>query len=90
MSEYLVKVTFWLRAFDSLTIEADTDAEAIEMAEGAAKSIMECAAFPEHIDTDARRQGIIAYIDRLSPVGRTQVAEDVAFEDDRVSDALTL
>lgn len=89
MSEYLIKVAFWVRAFDSLTIEADTDAEAIEKAKGAAKSTMESAAFPEHIDMDERRQGIIAWIDRLSPVGRTQVAEGVAFKHDQVSDAPT-
>ena len=36
MSEYLVKVGFWLRAYDSMTIEAATDAEAIEKAKAAA------------------------------------------------------
>ncbi len=88
MSEYLVKVAFRLRAFDSRTLEADTDAEAIEKAKTAAKSMMESAAFPEHIDTDERRRGVIAYIHRPSPVGRTKVAQHVAFDDDCIDDPL--
>jgi hypothetical protein len=32
MTEYVVKIAFWLRAFDSVTIEATSDAEAIEKA----------------------------------------------------------
>jgi hypothetical protein len=27
MTEYLVKIAFWLRAYDGFTIEADTDAK---------------------------------------------------------------
>ena len=29
MSEYIVKIGFWLRAYDGFTVEAETDAEAI-------------------------------------------------------------
>ena len=29
MTEYVVKIGFWLRAYDSVTVEADADAEAI-------------------------------------------------------------
>ncbi len=29
MTEYIVKIAFWLRGFDSMTLEAATDAEAI-------------------------------------------------------------
>ena len=32
MTEYVVKIAFWLRAFDSVTIEATSDAEAVEKA----------------------------------------------------------
>jgi len=70
MTEYLVKIGFWLRAYDSITIEADSDTAAIEAAKVAAKRAMESASQPEHIDTDDRREGIIAYIDRVSSTGK--------------------
>jgi len=57
MTEYVAKIAFWLRAFDSVTIEAASDAEAIEKAKVAATTAMESTAFPEHIDTDERREG---------------------------------
>lgn len=60
MAEYKVKVGFWLRAYDGVTIEADSDAEAIDKAKVAATAAMESHGFPEHIDLDERRQGIIA------------------------------
>ncbi len=84
MSEYLVKVGFWLRAYDSVTVEAATDAEAIEKAKIVAATAMDSRACPEAIDTDERRQGVIAYIDRLSSGTREAVAEDVAFDTDRI------
>lgn len=96
MTEYLVKVAFWLRAgacpraghwpdpWDSVTVEAASDAEAIEKAKAAAKAAMGSRAYPEAIDTDERRQGVIAYIDRLAPGTREPVAEAVAFDDDRI------
>lgn len=84
MTEYIVKIAFWLRAFDSMTLEAASDTEAIEKAKAAARTAMESAAYPEHIDTDERREGVIAYIDRLTPDGREDVIEDVEFDDDRI------
>jgi len=36
------------------------------------------------IDTDGRRQGVIAYIDRLVAGARETVAEDVAFDNDHI------
>jgi len=33
MSEYIVKIGFWLRAYDGFTVEADSDATAIAKAE---------------------------------------------------------
>ncbi len=86
MTEYVVKIAFWLRAFDSVTIEATSDAEAIEKARVAATAAMESTAFPEHIDTDERREGVIAYIDRVTPNGREAAIEDVEFDDDRIHD----
>ena len=84
MTEYVVKIAFWLRAFDSVTIEATSDAEAVEKAKVAATAAMESTAFPEHIDTDERREGVIAYIDRTAPDGHEPVIEDVAFDEDRI------
>jgi hypothetical protein len=80
MTEYVVKIGFWLSAFDSLTIEADSDADAIDEA----KAAMESGAFHEHIDTDERRQGVIAYIARVTPDRPEPVVEDVDFDDDRI------
>ena len=40
MTEYVVKIGFWLRAYDSVTVEADADAEAIEKAKIAATTAM--------------------------------------------------
>jgi hypothetical protein len=84
MTEYLVKVGFWLRAFDSVTVEADTDAEAIEKAKVDAAATMASTAHPEHVDFDERREGVIAFIDRVTPAGRQAVVEDVAFDEDRI------
>lgn len=84
MTEYTVKIGFWLRAYDGLAIEADSDAEAIEKAKAAAKLAMASTAHPDHIDTDERLEGIIAFIDRISPGGRQAFLEDVAFDDDRI------
>lgn len=82
MTEYLVKIGFWLRAYDSFTVEAATNAEAIEKAKAVAKTAMDSRAYPEAIDTDERRQGVIVYIDRLASSTRQAVAEDVAFDND--------
>lgn len=84
MTEYLVKVGFWLRAYDSVSIEATNDAEAITKAKAAAEVLMGSRSYLEAIDIDERRQGIIAYIDRLRPDGRKPVAEDIAFDADRI------
>ena len=82
MTEYLVKLAFWLRAWDSVTIEAEADAEAIDKAKAAAKRAMESRVIPESIDTDRRREGLIAYVDRLDPDRRECVVENVVFDDD--------
>jgi hypothetical protein len=84
MTEYVVKIGFWLRAHDSVTIEADADAEAIEKAKIAATAAMTSTAHPEHVEFDERREGVIAFIDRVTPDGREPVVEDVAFDEDRI------
>jgi hypothetical protein len=84
MTEYNVKIGFWLRAYDGFTVNAASDAEAIEKAKTAAKKAMTFVAHPEHIDLDERREGVIAFIDRVTPDGRQTVIEDVAFDDDRI------
>ena len=84
MTEYVVKLAFWLRAWDSVTIEAEADAEAIDKAKAAAKRAMESHVIPESIDTDRRREGLIAFVDRLGPDRRECVVEDVVFDDDHI------
>jgi hypothetical protein len=84
VTEYVVKLAFWLRGWDSVTIEAEADAEAIDKAKAAAKRAMESRVIPESIDTDRRREGLIAYVDRLDPDRRECVVENVMFDDDRI------
>lgn len=84
MTEYIVTIGFWLRAYDSLAVEADTDAAAIEQAKAASRTAMVSRARPEHIEIDERREGLIVFIDRVTPAGREAVIEDVAFDDDRI------
>jgi hypothetical protein len=89
MSEYIVKIGFWLRAYEGFTVEAESDADAIEQAKAAAKTAMQSSGYPEHIEIEDRREGVIAFIDRITPDGRNAVIEDVAFDDDRIHDAPT-
>jgi hypothetical protein len=86
MSEYLIKVGFWLHAYDSVTIEAEDDEQAISKGKACATTLMQSRAFPETIDTDERRRGIIAYIDRVAPGRRHCVVEDITFDSDRILD----
>ncbi|RJL07315.1 hypothetical protein D3P06_00825 [Paracoccus aestuarii] len=74
MAEYTVKVGFWVWAFDGFTVEADSDEAAIEKAKAAAHETMESRAWPEHID-------------HVTPGDHRVVAEDVAFESDRIHPA---
>jgi hypothetical protein len=90
MTEYVVKVGFWLRAYDSVTVEAEADVEAIEKAKIAATTAMTSTAHPEHVNFDERREGVIAFIDRVAPDGRQAVAKDVAFDDDRIHPEVAL
>jgi hypothetical protein len=71
-----------------VTIEAEAEAEVIEKAKAAAKRAMESRVIPESINTDRRREGLIAYVDRLDPDRRECVVEDVMFDDDRIHEPL--
>lgn len=84
MSEYIVKIGFWLRSYDGFSVDAISNAEAIDKARAAARTAMESGAYPEHIDIEDRREGVIAFIERVTPQGRQAVAEDVEFDDDRI------
>jgi hypothetical protein len=66
-----------------VTIEAASDGEAIGKAKAAVRIVMESRAYPEASDTDKRRQGVIAYIDRVASGRREPVGEDVGFDDER-------
>ncbi|HWL19172.1 MAG TPA: hypothetical protein VNS33_05865 [Bradyrhizobium sp.] len=79
-----MKIGFWLGTYDSLTVEADADPEAIEKAKIAATTAMTSTAHPEHVDFDERRGGGITFIDRVTPDGRQAVLENVAFDEDRI------
>lgn len=85
MPRYTVKIGFWLRAYDSAEIEADSPGEIIERAKAAAREMMEQTGQPEHIEVTDRREGIICWIDQSGfPAGVDTVAEDVEFDDDRI------
>jgi len=85
MPEYRVKLGFWLRAYETLDIEADTSEGAIENARQAARAAMELMTSPEHIDLDARREGSILWIDQVgAPIDSATIAEDIEFDDDRI------
>jgi hypothetical protein len=84
MTEYLVKVHFWLLSSDSVTIEASSDFEAIEKAKGAAVTVMDSHACPETIDFDERREGSISYIDRIEDDERDEVEGVIQFDTDRL------
>ena len=52
---------------------------------------MASTAHPEHVDFDERREGVISFIDRVTPDGRHSVIEGLAFDDDRIrADAVTV
>ena len=84
MTEYIVKIGFWLHAYDGFTIEANSDDEAIKKAKALARVAMMSRAYPEHIEIETRREGIIGFIDRVTPDGREVIAENIEFDDDRI------
>lgn len=84
MTEYVVKIGFWLRAYDSFTVEAGSDVEAVAKAKTQATEAVRSSARPEYVEFGERREGIITFIDQLTPEGRREVVENVGFDDDRI------
>lgn len=80
MTEYVVKLRFWLRCWDSMTIEAGSDVDAIAGAPQVARELMLASSFPESVEADERREGLISYIDRVDAEGRNEIAEAIEFE----------
>nr|WP_295468854.1 hypothetical protein [Mesorhizobium sp.] len=80
MTEYIVKLRFWLRCWDSMTIDADNDADAIAMAPQVAREMMRSWSCPESVEADERREGLISYIDRVDTEGRNEIAEAIEFD----------
>lgn len=88
MPTYRVKIGFWLRAYDGFDIEAGSDTEAVSVAKAQALEAMESTEHSQQIETDQRREGIICWIDRSAVGGpEISIAEDVAFDDDRIHSA---
>ncbi|MCD1265464.1 hypothetical protein B5M44_25250 [Shinella sumterensis] len=87
MTQYNVKIAFWLSAYDGFALEADSDAVAIEKAKVTATVAMEASDQPEHIEIDQRREGTIIYIDRVTADGTEPDIENVEFDDDRIHPA---
>lgn len=82
MTDYIVNLRFWLRAYDSTTISAATHAEAFHLAKAAARRMMASTAWPDEVDTESRREGLIAYIDQLDGDGH-ELMEAIVFDGDR-------
>ncbi|TGP21411.1 MULTISPECIES: hypothetical protein [unclassified Mesorhizobium] len=80
MTEYVVKLRFWLRCWDSMTIDAGNDADAIAAAPQLASEMMLSASYPESIEVDERREGLISYIDSADMEGRNEIAEAIEFD----------
>lgn len=80
MTDYVIKLRFWLRCWDSMTIDAETDADAIAMGHQVAREMMLGSGFPESIEADERREGLISYIDRIDAEGRNEIADAVEFD----------
>lgn len=82
---YRVAVGYYVHAYTYKTIEAATDAEAIESAKRAAVDVMNSCGLPEDTYTDDEKwEGKIGFIDRIDDPyddERETVAEDVYFDD---------
>jgi hypothetical protein len=76
MTDYLVKIRFRLRRWGNMTINAD----AIATAPQVAREPMFATGFPESVEADERREGLISYIDRVDAEGRNEIAEAIEFD----------
>ena len=84
MNRYVVKIGFWLRAYDGFVVEAACDADAIAQAKVEALRALQSSASPEHVEFDQRHDGEIAYIDRIEGDDRIVVAEILTLDDNRI------
>lgn len=82
MREYIVKLRFWLRAYDSTVISAATDTEALYLARAAARHLMAQTGQPEEIDMEERHEGLISFIDTVSE-DPLPLAAGIVFDGDR-------
>lgn len=82
MTDYVVKLRFWLRAYDSTIVSAATDAEAFHLAKAMARHMMVQTGQPEEIDIEERREGLISYVDRLDD-DRRELTDAIPFDGDR-------
>lgn len=82
MKDYVVKLRFWLRAYDSTEISAATDTEALYLARAAARHMMAQTGQPEDIDLEERHEGLISFIDTLSE-DPLPLAAGIVFDGDR-------
>lgn len=57
MTEYTVKIGFWLRAYDSFTVEAESDEDAVEKAKAAARRAIERSGVPIQCRLTSRTAG---------------------------------
>src|SRR5580704_11858158 len=62
MTEYTVKIGFLLRAYDGLTIEADSDTEAVKKAKAAARTTM------QEVDDKSCRRGRLFFRDPVPAI----------------------
>jgi hypothetical protein len=81
MAEYEVKVAYWVRGYESVAVQAESDAEAIEKAKAAALGVMEHETTPE-LDLGCKRHGTILWIDRHGSNPCEAIAEEVEFDTD--------
>lgn len=82
MTNYTVKLRFWLRAYDSTEISAATDTEALYLARAAARHMMAQTGQPEEIDMEERHEGLISFIDTMSEAP-SPLAAGIVFDGDR-------
>lgn len=82
MTNYIVRLRFWVRAYDLAEISAAIDDEAVRLATAAASTMMEQTGHPIELDLEDRRKGLISYIDRFDEQ-RSALNEAIVFDNDR-------
>lgn len=80
MIDYVVKLRFWLRCWDSMTVDVDNDGEVIAAAPQFAREMMRTASSPGSIEADEHREEHIFYVDRVDMERRNEIAEAIEFD----------